>query len=138
MFVDGADRNAWLEGHDRTHLDFVSYFRERPEPRRDVVSIMAQLDGALHHDIDLPDIEAVLDAQMRAGYGVVKLPEPAGMDEDGQIWFDYTEIRVDTTGSEPEIFTIGRNQVTVEQIRAEAAELLSIAALVDAIKAGTE
>lgn len=76
-------------------------------------------------------------AALAGGFAVVKLPAPAGMDEDGQIWFDATEIRVDTTGSEPEIF-IGRHQRTVQQIREEAAELLSIAALVDAINAAAE
>lgn len=72
---------------------------------------------------------------LAGGFAVVKLPPPSSMDEDGQIWFDTTEIRVDTTGSKPEIYSIGRNELTVQQLRAEAAELLSIAALVDAINA---
>lgn len=79
-------------------------------------------------------IAAHLAYLAETGHVVIKLPEPEGMDEDGQIWFDATEIRVDTTGSEPEIY-LGRNQRTVEWIRQEAAELLSIAALVDAAKA---
>lgn len=77
-------------------------------------------------------------AALADNFAVVKLPAPAGMDEDGQIWFDTTEMSVDTTGSEPEIYAIGRRRRTVKQLREEAAELLSIAALVDAINAATE
>lgn len=66
MFADGADRNKWLDNHDRDHLDFVSYFREFAEPRRDVVAVIAQLDMHVHHDIDSSDIAAVLDAHRRA------------------------------------------------------------------------
>lgn len=79
----------------------------------------------------------LLTALTNAGFALVKLPAPAGMDSDGQIWFDTTETRVDTTGREPEIYS-GRNQRTVKQLREEAAELLSIAALVDAINAGAK
>lgn len=84
--------------------------------------------------IKMEELKAALAG---AGYAVVELPAPAGMDDDGQIWFDTTEIRVDTTGHEPVIWR-GRNQWTVQQLRAEAAEFLSIAALVDAINAAAE
>jgi len=93
------------------------------------------IDG---RSIDGPWVAGELhDCLIQCGFALVKLPAPAGMDSDGQIWFDTTETRVDTTGREPEIYS-GRNQRTVKQLREEAAELLSIAALVDAINAGAK
>lgn len=37
----------------------------------------------------------------------VVLPEPDELDDDGQLWFDDYEIRVDTTGSGPAAVYVG-------------------------------
>lgn len=40
----------------------------------------------------------VVAAIRDSGYTVIALPESDGPDEDGQLWFDDSDIRVDTTG----------------------------------------
>lgn len=50
--------------------------------------VMGELDGALHHDIDIPDIAAVVEALERAHYAVVELPPPDER-EDGYEFTDF-------------------------------------------------
>ena len=67
-----------------------------------------------------------------AGYAVVELPEPDEEDDDGQVYFDDGEIRVDMTGPSPTIWRNGR-EVTPTRLRAEAAALLAAANKAEAV-----
>lgn len=82
--------------------------------------VNARLDDCLAHQ---------LDALKAAGYEVVKLPEPAGEDDDGQEYFADGDIRVDHTakgGEHPTVYVSGYPS-SPRQIRAAAAEMLASA-----------
>jgi hypothetical protein len=61
---------------------------------------------------------------------VVVLPEPDEVDDDGQIWFDDYDVRVDTTGHSREPATIWIRNVPrdVDQVERHAIALLAAVA----------
>ncbi len=54
--------------------------------------VMGELDGALHHDIDMSDIAAVVDALEAAHYAVVELPPPDEREEPDQEFTDFPGV----------------------------------------------
>ena len=144
-----APLNRWLRNRNSSAV------KSKPvvlQPRKEAMSTVTTADvltaafsHSLKHDArpmsNLGEAEhftqVTLTALREAGIAVIELPPPAGMNEDGQIWFDTTEHCVDTTGRDPEIWW-GHIERTVDQLRTQAAELLSVAALVDAIKSGED
>lgn len=76
---------------------------------------------------------AVLDSLKAAGYAVVKLPESAGADDDGQEYFgDFARVDHTAQGTEYPIVYLGSVPTTPEDARQEAAIIL---AAVDAAEA---
>ncbi|WP_288337905.1 hypothetical protein [uncultured Gordonia sp.] len=61
----------------------------QPTPEQIAHDVMRTIDGAKYHDIDTPDVIAILAALRDAGYAVVKLPEPVQTfsgSEDENAW----------------------------------------------------
>lgn len=67
------------------------------------------------------------------GYAVVKLPEPDGEDDDGQVYFADSDIRVDTTGTHGPTTWIRGSHRPPELLRQDAAHLLAAAAYAEAV-----
>lgn len=63
-----------------------------------------------------------------ARYGVVELPTLNEPDDDGQIYTDVAELRIDTSGlNGNEVFLPGGNQTSPYRLRQEAADYLAAA-----------
>ncbi len=70
---------------------------------------------------------------------VIKLPEPLGPDDDGQLWLDAPDIRVDLTGGRslecpPTIHWMGK-EISSAAARSTGLALLAAAELVDGAEA---
>lgn len=80
---------------------------------------------SVEDDMPKDEYECCADAILDR-FGVVELPE-AREDDDGQLWFHGTGIRVDRSGSHgPEVYLRGRG-VDSEWLRGQAAEYLAAA-----------
>lgn len=62
-------------------------------------------------------------------YYIVKLAKGVE-DDDGQVWFDDGDIRVDLSGGQASAWING-HEVTEKQLRAAASELLGAAAVLE-------
>lgn len=71
-------------------------------------------------------MSAAVDAIL-ARYAVVELPTLEDSDDDGQIYTDVTELRIDTTGRHGDEVFRGAHQISPYWLRREAAELLAAA-----------
>lgn len=119
------------------------------EPSSELISDLANALAAFRHPVTTIDAlngeytvraNELLGALTAAGYAVVKLPEPCHEDDDGQLYFDDGEIRVDTTGSSnewPRLY-VGRKPADPDRMRAEAAEMLAAADEADAAYAAAD
>lgn len=59
----------------------------QPTPEQIAHDVMRTIDGAKYHDIDIPDVIAILAAIRDAGYAdPVKLPEPDRYADDEREW----------------------------------------------------
>lgn len=87
--------------------------------RDELMDILEALDGS-----DYADIADVVLAR----YGVVELPTLNDPDDDGQIYTDVAELRIDTSGPNGnEVFLPGGMQTSPSRLRQEAADYLAAA-----------
>ncbi|WP_016695009.1 hypothetical protein [Rhodococcus rhodochrous] len=95
--------------------------------RDELTALIARI-GDTHVDADNTDFhEDVVDAIL-AHYGVVELPTLNDPDDDGQIYTDVAELRIDTSGPNGnEVFLPGGSQTSPHQLRQEASDYLAAA-----------
>lgn len=103
----------------------------QPTPEQVAHDVMRTIDGAKYHDIDTPDVIAILVALRDAGYAVVKLPEP-DITEDGVTDWECAPYRITTLEEYPgEVFPayLGEPEepLTPQDARALAAAYLAAA-----------
>ncbi|WP_280763297.1 hypothetical protein [Prescottella agglutinans] len=72
----------------------------------------------------------VVAALTTAGHEIVKLPEGIP-DDDGQVWFDDMDIRVDCTGRDGRTVHVKGREVSPRGLRRESLEGLAAARLAE-------